>query len=390
MEKIVVIGSGNCGGQIALLAERKYPDIFSSIYINTSKTDLSMIRSENGLKFKIGNDEEVEGSGKNRDKMKEYLEADISKILEDRELQDRILSSKYCFIIASGSGGSGSGSAPILMEFMRQMFPDTHFILVGILPHIGASLTEQGNTIEFLTELYDVLGPSTTYMLYDNETAVAAGLSSTKALEVVNENIVEDMRIISGIDNFATPYESIDDADMESIVSTPGRLVVTRLTKGLTEKAMEDYNLDDMIIKAIKNSSHAETDRNKRVVRWGVITYFNEAVNNLYKSSLDGLVEFIGTPVERFNHNSINDKSENLNFLYLIASGLSPINDRTQKITDRIKELEAALAGDDTNRSILSDGTDATNSLRERRNADRKTSTATSVNPKDIFSKFKK
>lgn len=387
MEKLAVIGTGNCGGQVAFLAEKKYPDIFDCAYINTSKTDLSMIPSENGLKFKIGGEDEVEGSGKNRDKMKEYLESDIGKVLEDKRLQDLILERKYCFIIASAAGGTGSGAAPILLEFMRQMFPDTHFILIAVLPQLSASLTEQGNAIEFLTELYDVLGDNTTYMIYDNETA--SNLSSTKALEVVNENIVEDMRIISGIDNYATPYESIDDADMESIISTPGRLIITRLTKGLTEKAMEDSNLDDMIIKAIKNSSHAETDRNKRVVRWGVVTYFNEAVNNLYQSSLDGLVEFIGTPVERFNHNAINDKTENLNFLYLIASGLSPINDRTQKITDRIKELEAALAGDSANKYILSGETSAASSLRERRKADRKTAVSNSVNPNDIFNKFK-
>ena len=342
MEKITIIGVGNCGGQVASLAEKKYPDLFDTIYINTSEADLSMVQDKNGLKFKIGEKEEIEGSGKNRDKMKEYLQADIGKLLESKELQDRIVEKKYCFIISSAAGGTGSGASPILLEFMRQMFPDTNFILVTVLPQLQASLAEQGNALEFLFELYDVLGENTTYMIYDNETV--ADLPPTRALEVVNENIVEDIRIITGIDNFPTPYESIDDADMESIISTPGRLIISRLTKNLTEKNMEDNSLDEMIIKNIKHSNHAETDRNKKVVRWGIITYFTDAVNKLYKSGLNGVQDFIGVPVERFNHNSINDKTENLNFFYMIASGLSPINDRTKKIQERIEELKEALA----------------------------------------------
>lgn len=388
MEKITIIGVGNCGGQVASLAERKYPDLFDTIYINTSEADLSMIQDKNGLKFKIGEKEEIEGSGKNRDRMKEYLQDDIGKLLESKELQDKIVEKKYCFVISSAAGGTGSGASPILLEFMRQMFPDTNFILVTVLPQLQASLAEQGNALEFLFELYDVLGENTTYMIYDNETV--ADLPPTRALEVVNESIVEDIRIITGIDNFPTPYESIDDADMESIVSTPGRLLITRLSKNLTEKMMEDNSLDEMIIKSIKHSNHAETDRNKKVVRWGVITYFTDAVNKLYKSALTGVQDFIGTPIERFNHNSINDKTENLNFFYMIASGLSPINDRTKKIQERIEELKEALARDDSSKYILSGDSSSYAALTERRKADKRSRQPEAINPNDIFKKFTK
>ena len=318
--------------------------------------------------------------------MKNYLKEDINRILGDTNLQQCIAAKRYCFVITSAAGGTGSGAAPVLMEIFRQLFPDTNFILVGVLPQLGASLMEQGNAIEFLTELYEVLGEGTTYMIYDNDKT--KDLPPTKALEVVNENIVEDLRVLTGVDNFPTPYESIDEADMESIITTSGRLVVTRVTAGLTEKSMEDNNLDKMIIKNIKESSHTETDRNKKVTRWGVITYFTEEVNRLYDANLPGLIDFIGTPVERFNHNAINSGAEELNFLYLVASGLSPINDRVKKITNRIQVLKEALAKDETNKYILSGEGASYNTMEERKKADKRAHQLDEVNPMDIFSKF--
>lgn len=385
-KKVVIVGVGNCGSQVANLAEKKYPTLFDCIYINTSDSDLSMVNTENNLKFKIGEDGEVEGSGKNRLKMKEYLQADIEKILGNPSLQECVLPKKYCFVVASAAGGTGSGAAPVLLEIMRQLFPDTHFILVSVLPQVNASLMEQGNAIEFLKELYEVLGDNTTYMIYDNETT--AGMPPTKALETVNENIVEDFRILTGIDNFPTPYESIDEADLESIITTPGRLLVARITKDLTEKAMEDNNLDEILIKTIKRSCHCETDRNKKVVRWGIITYFTDAVNKLYNPDMNGLIDFIGTPIERFNHNAINEKSEQFNFMYLIASGLSPINDRTKKINERIETLKNALASDEASKFIMNGESVAYDVMAERMKQQKRSSQPATVDTKSIFKKF--
>lgn len=387
-KKIAIIGVGNCGSQVANLAEKKYGELFDTVYINSSESDLSMVSTETGLKFKIGNKDEVEGSGKNRLKMKEYLMEAINDILSNETFQECICEKKYCFVVSSAAGGTGSGATPALLEILRQMFPDTNFILIGVLPQISASLMEQGNALEFLNELYDTLGEDTTYMIYDNE--MTSDFPPTKALEIVNENIVEDIRILSGVDNYPTPYESIDEADMESIITTPGRLLVVRVNKGLIEKDMEDNVLDDIIIKTIKKSAHAETDRNKKVVRWGIITYFTDACNKLYTPDLEKVREFIGTPVERFNHNAINDKSENFNFLYMIASGLSPINDRVKKITDRIEELKNALANDESNRYILSGEGASYNVMEERKKADKRAKQATTVDPSEIMKKFMK
>lgn len=387
-KQIALIGIGNAGSQVVATAAKTNSEIFDRIYINSSDSDLSMVNDEDGLKFKIGNPDEVEGSGKNRSKMKEVLLKHVNDILSDEKLQNCIVEKKYCFVLSSIAGGTGSGSAPAFYDILRQMYPDTNFILVAILPSLKASLMEQGNALEYLNELYDVLGKDVTYMIYDNETV--ANMPPTSGLEEVNKNIVEDLKVLSSIDNIQTKFESIDEADMESIITTPGRLLVTRVTKGLTEKNMEDNNLDDIIIKSIKQSKHCETDRNKKVTRWGIITYFTDQVNKLYNPELNGLIEFIGTPVERFNHNAINENNESLNFLYLIASGLSPINDRVKKITERIEELKNALAKDESNKYILSGDGASYSVLEERRKQEKQKNENDKIVPTDILKKFMK
>lgn len=353
-KRIAIIGVGNCGSQVAALAEKKYSTLFDCIYINSSAADLGQVVADEDRKIKVGLTGEVEGSGKNRQRMKEVLRDEIGEIFKNDSFKNIINEKQYCYVIASTAGGTGSGTAPILLEILRSTYADTNFILIGVLPQIGASLMEQSNTVEFLSELYETLGPNTTYMLYDNEST--ADLPPTKALEVVNEQIVEDIRVLSGIDNKGTPYESIDEADMESIITTPGRMMVIRLKKVLTEKNLEDTRVDDMLIKAAKKSAHCETDRNKRVKRWGVITYFTEPVNRLYSGDLAGVLEFIGTPIERFNHNAINESGdESLNFIYIIASGLSPINDRAQKIATRMNSLKAQMADANADKFIFSE-----------------------------------
>lgn len=383
-KKIGVVGIGNAGGQVAFLCEKKYGDLMNSVYINSSDADLAMV-GDSPFKFKIGQ-AELEGSGKNRTRTKKYLREDIRGILMDEDFQSLINGKKYVFVIASAAGGTGSGAAPVMLNILREAFLDVNFILVVILPQLQASIMEQGNAREFTDELYGLLGDCT-YMAYDNETA--SDLGPTQALVSVNEAIVEDIRVISGVDNFPTPYESIDEADMESIVTTPGRLMVIRVIKNLSEKVLEDTSVDDILIKAIKTSRHAEINRDKKIVRCGMITYFTEQVNSLYGSNLSKLQEFIGTPLERFNHNAVNGNSEQMNFLYFIASGLSPINDRVKKMDERVDELKKALDASNVGDYVTSDENNSYDVMAERKRKEKLGDRAgQEFQVFDIFDKF--
>lgn len=380
-KQIAIVGIGNCGSQIAYLAEQTIGDLVDCIYINTSDADLSMV-GESQYKFKIG--EDTEGSGKNRDETKKHLKSSIKSIISDKSIQELIIEKKYVYIIASTAGGTGSGAAPIFFKILKELFPDVNFILVAVLPQLNASLLEQVNTMEYLDELYSKLPEDTTYMIYDNETT--KNLSATQGLIEINKAVVEDIRILSCIDNHPTPYESIDEADMETIITTPGRLIVSRINKGLTEKVMEDDQIDTMIIASIKSSKHCEINRDKKILRCGIITFFTEECNNLYNNNLPKLFEFLGTPAERFNHNAINSDSENMNYLYFIGSGLSSIVDRIGRINNRIEELEKALK---SAKAALETGIDSStiNELKKFKNT-KDRFVESNINIDEIFSDF--
>ncbi|MBD5583875.1 MAG: hypothetical protein HDQ88_02250 [Clostridia bacterium] len=388
MEKrATLIGIGNCGSQVAYWGEKQYPELFDSIYINTSESDLNQVSTpDNPMKFKIGDPDEVEGSGKNRDKTKEYLQKDIMKLLSNEKFEETIVDKDYCFIIASTAGGTGSGASPVTYKLLKKNYPDTNFVLVFVLPKIDASLMEQGNTLEYLHEVYEVIGDDLVYMVYDNETV--ADMSPLAGPAKVNEDIIEDIRVLVSVDNMDAKYSNIDMRDMMNIITNPGRLLVARITKGLTEKNLEETRLDDMYIQAIKHSSHAETDRNNKVDRIGFITYLTEPAYKLYPD-MEHLYEFLGEAFEKHSHNAENTTGrENLSYAHLIAGGLSPINDRTEKITERVNELKNKMATDDKMKFILEGGV-SYNDIMEKRDKAAHLTENEKFTVDDIFGEFK-
>ena len=74
--------------------------------------------------------------------------------------------------------------------------------------------------------------------------------------------------------------------------------------------------------------------------------------------------------------------------MYLVASGLSPINDRVQRVTDRIEDLKNALASDESSRYILSGDSTSYEALSARRQAEKRAKMPEEINTNDIFKKF--
>lgn len=383
--KLGLIGIGNCGNQITSLASKKYPEIFDCIYINTSDSDLNQVTGS-GYKLKIGLDE-VEGTGKNRNRAKAYLKSDIKRFMKDDKFTS-IFNNEYVFIITSTAGGTGSGSSPVFLKSLESQFPEVKFVLVAVLPQLQASRGEQENTLEFLNEFYRNLAENSTYMIYDNETT--SNLSSIKSLSAVNEEIVEDLKIISGCDCYPSQYDTIDRGDMETIVSTSGRLLVNRITKTISRKSLEDVSMDDLIIKSIKNSKAAETNRDKKIVHMGVISNLTNECYDLYDSSLPKLSEFMGIPInKRYNHHSVNEVDELANFVYVIMSGLSPITDRIDKIKNRLDELdELSDDNDDCLDDVIEMTTRQTKNIHRRGDKRKSGINDTSISIEDLFKNF--
>lgn len=336
MLDIGVIGVGNCGNQVARLAY-KDADV-PAFLINSSERDLATI-DENLPMRCIG---DLQGSGKDREEAKKFLKAACMELVRDEEFITFMGTKQAVFVVSSMGGGTGSGIAPLLSNIIRQSFSTKDgnqmiCILVGVMPKLTEGQSTQENAASYLYELYNVL-ERPTYMVFDNNNF--AKEPTSKALEKVNAEIVEAIKVIQCRYNAPTPYDSIDEKDMKMIISTPGRLFVTSLLD-VKEKDVETTSLEDLLIDRIKKSAHTELQRDGVVVMSGLITNLSPRLNEGMDTHIGKVIEFIGEPSDEYLHVSVNSQKDLPNNVCLILAGLSEIADRVDKLKDRIAEIKA-------------------------------------------------
>lgn len=331
MLKTGIIGIGNAGSQVAALCKERLQ--IEALAINSSERDLQTLPA-NLNKILIG---DSKGAGKERLEAKNFLKDSIMNIIKNDKLTE-VFDNEVVFIASSTGGGTGSGTSILFANIISEVYPKTKVIIIGILPTLKEALSTQLNTIEYLKELYETMNDAT-YMLYDNDKL--AKLPSPQMMEKINNVIVDDISVIMGTYQLPTKFSSIDEKDMSNILSTKGRITIVSL-KDIKEKDIDETSLEDLIIEQFKINAHCEIQRDKIVNRTGVITNLSDRLNDKFDSHIPKVQEFIGSPVEEFEHIVINSDRHMTNNIFVICSGLTAINDRIRKINDRIDEIEEA------------------------------------------------
>lgn len=373
MLSVGIIGIGNAGSQVAELATKNQID---AVVINSSENDLSTI-SNNIIKFPLG---DLRGAGKNRTEAKKFLKDAIKKILNEENFIEFMDDKDVIFVISSTGGGTGSGISPILTQILKKSFPESYIIMIGILPTIDEAYSTQINTIDYLQELYKKV-EDPTYMLYDNDKFKS--LPSHLMMTEVNRRIVDDIIILRGTYNYTTKYSSIDEKDMSMILSTTGRIVVASYLN-IKEKNIDSVSIDKQIEYLLKDGAHAELQLDRVIKRSGVIANISESMAKSFDDHLTELQEFIGAPVEEFSHVSINEEKNMPNNIFFIGAGLSPINDRIEKINERITEIESLQDNKDESDDVFTVDVDAANNKRDYKKA----KISDTINVSSIFDDF--
>ena len=373
MLSVGIIGIGNAGSQVAELATKNQID---AVVINSSENDLSTI-SNNIIKFPLG---DLRGAGKNRTEAKKFLKDAIKKILNEENFIEFMDDKDVIFVISSTGGGTGSGISPILTQILKKSFPESYIIMIGILPTIDEAYSTQINTIDYLQELYKKV-EDPTYMLYDNDKFKS--LPSHIMMTEVNRRIVDDIIILRGTYNYTTKYSSIDEKDMSMILSTTGRIVVASYLN-IKEKNIQSVSIDKQIEYLLKDGAHAELQLDRVIKRSGVIANISESMAKSFDDHLTELQEFIGAPVEEFSHVSINEEKNMPNNIFFIGAGLSPINDRIEKINERIAEIESLQDNKDESDDVFTVDVDAANDKRDYKKA----KISDTINVSSIFDDF--
>ncbi len=385
MFNIGIIGVGNAGGQnAALAAERLGVD---ALALNSSQKDLDTL-GDNVKKILIG---DAKGAGKNRDEAKLFIKTSIKNIVQNETVRkffdvDGDGHKDFVFVISSTGGGTGSGAAPLLTEILKSLYVDTHFILIGILPTISEAMSAQANTLEYFKELYETTS-GVPYMVYDNEKLADSPVNTM--MEGINEAIVRDIDILRGSLQVGTKYSAIDEKDMTAILTTAGRIVIAG-AMNIKEKMLDKTSIDSMIVEDFKSNAHAETNRDHIVHRLGIISILDDRCAEKFDGQVPGVQEFIGTPVETFQHFVIKDGATAglANDVVVVASGLSRIDDRIDRIKDRIDEINAALNAASTRQNGLDDIDLGELNAKKHAGDSAKPSADSKVDVQEIFSRF--
>ena len=381
MLNVGVIGLGNTGNQIASLAyeQLKIP----VMAVNSSEKDLETINNNIPKKLITDADGESKGAGKNRQLAKKYLKDSIMTFLSSEDVQDFVGDLDVLFIVSSTGGGTGSGTSLIMSSIIASMFVDVHVITIGVLPVMNEALSAHVNTLEYLNELYSTLDGQT-YMLYDNDKY--SGIPSYKMMNLVNEEVVKDIDVLRCTYNYTTKYDSIDEEDMRRLISFPGRILVARL-EDIKERDLDKDSIEDLLIKKIKSNAHTEIQRDQKVIATGIIANLSEAVFSEFDNHIEKVRDFIGDPDHDFNHLYVNEERKMPNNVFLIIGGLSVINDRIAKISDRIEEIEQKQKTREEENSLNDLGVSELSQKVSSKDKSKKTS-ASNVDIAGIFSKF--
>lgn len=387
MLKVGIIGCGNAGNQVCALSNKKYPDI-PVIAINCSDKDMQTLPNTI-RKVCIG---DGNGAGKNRTEAKNFLQNSIMEFLADNDIKAFLTSLDIVFVISSTGGGTGSGISLLLTNIITQVYKDTEYpvfpISVGILPTLSEALSTQANSIGYFTELYEDMDDPT-YMLYDNDRY--SHMLITDALQAVNERIVEDINVLRGYYNGATVFNSIDERDAMTLITTPGRLVVASLYDVKEKDCNNETTLEDKLLDELNKNAHAEIQLDGIVNRTGVISNLSKEMLSKFDTRVRKIQNVVGCPIDEFEHTVVNEDRKLPNNIFYIAAGLSDVNDRISKINECAETLISSRKKKADESEINKDILNEINSKRIYRKSPTapKTEQKTAVDIAGIFNKFK-
>lgn len=331
---IGVIGMGNCGGQMAdLVCDKLSVDAFA---INASEKDINMLRAEEISVIMVG---DGKGTGKNREEAADFLLNKINLVQDDsfKEFLDR---NDVIFVVSSMGGGFGSGSCLIMTELLTKLTEGNKAIIpVGVLPFDSEGYTAQSHAIEWLQELEKLDVP---YIIYDNN--IYGDIPKQQAHQKINFQFAKDICVIRGDYVYNTNSGGIDNRDMLTVVSIPGRIVIDTILD-LDESELVDRSIAKTLEQHLeKESAHAAMVDDKVIKASALMYCFGPELSSYTGTLKEDIQSIFGPHLNDYdNFSDVNGPGSGT--VSLILSGLTSPVLRINRLISRRDKLESEIAG---------------------------------------------
>lgn len=235
----VVIGLGNAGTQIVKLAcKSKLLEDCRMFAIDSVAASVDMSTITNLTIIPIISDEKS-GSGRNRERGRAMFDYQYELGTFDEMMEVASEATAPIIVITSAAGGTGSGSTPSLIQKLKEKGLDV--IPVIICPNMSDPDTYHMNTADLMVELSEQ--GVETYSIFRNS---VTGVDYNP----INKDVVKLIEVVFGkLYLKTTTRDTIDDSDLDSILSVPGRFIalsveahdITTLKKELIRKVLGGY-----------------------------------------------------------------------------------------------------------------------------------------------------
>lgn len=354
MSKFIGIGAAGNKGVIALIEKSVIPRE-SALLLNTTLRDIP--HEYNDISIRFGNNRG--GCGKERLLSKELFSISLQQ--EELDQLDQILDQNddTVFIVHSTEGGTGSGSAPLIAEYYKNI----HDINIHIIAFTGFEEDIRGmyNTVEYFQELNNNY---TIQVISNKKFSDLANGNKLKAHELANEELVRRMKIILG-QTLVDSEQIIDDTDLYKITTTPGLLTAeySTISRNIKNRDGFDKVLSDMI-----DNSKSIDVIDPSCKRLAIILNISENTRDSIDYDFNVIKSKLGIPVEIYQH--IQNEGS-IEFINIIASGMKMPLDEVRDILKKYEETLSKVGGNDdffdTMKGIKVSELDAFNTGREPR-----------------------
>jgi cell division GTPase FtsZ len=202
--KLVVIGLGQCGSRVAdefarlnkRARSQRHIEICPGVFaVNTDAADLSglaTIKADYQHRILIGGRKTGgHGVGKINELGAEVARDDVDKVVDALRSAKRFYETDGFLLVAGAAGGTGSGAIPIIVQHIKERYPDKPVYALVILPFEHEEETEERTIYNTAVCLKSVDSVADAVILVDNQRYVRKDFSLKNNLAKINSLIVE-------------------------------------------------------------------------------------------------------------------------------------------------------------------------------------------------------
>lgn len=238
--RLMIIGCGDGGCNIATTIARKIPDESFVIAYNTSTRNVDDIVADTHI-FPVAED----GSGKERDYSKNVFKQNAFKKLLDKvqEILTELVDIAYIIICTTTDGGTGSGVSPMVAKLLSDN-TDIPVILMGVYPSMDEDATSQYNALQWQSEVDKIQLP---YFILDNN---QPGMRKPLVHEAVNNQAALIASLLAGKEFGNSNISIIDNRNLYMLLVQMGN----RLIAGIeTARPTANQSLDEYVMNILQN-----------------------------------------------------------------------------------------------------------------------------------------